>query len=303
MSAHEPVLSIVLVSFNGWSWLEQCLASFQNIVDWSPNSTRYQVILVDNGSTEPIVKNVRKQFPWVTVVPLDENRGFSGGNNVGLAQATAPIVMLLNTDVEWLPGSDLATFLQRFDDEPELGVLSPRVNLADGTLDHACHRGFPTPWNSLWYFSGLARRFPQVPLLAGYQQSWKDLDQAHEIDACTGAAMFVRRTAIEQVGVLDESFFMYGEDIDWCYRFKEADWKVVYDPSLVIRHHKHKSGLGKRSWEVQQRTIEAFYDAMKLFFRKHTAKKYPSWVTPGVFAMIDLLKSRKIQQERRQYDS
>lgn len=302
-STTSPRLSIVLVSYNGWSWLEKCLQSFSHITDWKTHQHEYQVILVDNGSSEPVSQNVKKQFPWVHVVAQKENRGFSGGNNIGLALATAPIVMLLNTDTEWLPNSDVPSFLERFATQPSLGVLSPRVELADGSLDHACHRGFPTLWNTVSYYSGLAKRFPRVPLFAGYQQSWKNLNNAHEIDACTGAAMFVRKTAIEQVGVLDESFFMYGEDLDWCYRFKEAGWQVVYDPAMTVRHHKHKSGLGKRSWEIQERTIEAFYDAMKLFFRKHSGKKYPSWVNLGVFAMIDTLKSRKIEQERRHYDS
>jgi len=299
-------LSIVLVSFNSWGWVEKCLHSFRNLHGWSEDSQKspFEVILVDNASTDGVVSKVQKQFPWVKTYELKQNRGFAAGNNQGIQQASAPVVMLLNTDTEFPPDTDLLSLLQVFDHHSDIAVVTPRVILADGSLDAASHRGFPTPWNALMYYSGVANRFPRWRWTAGYHLSWKDLDTAHEIHACSGAAMLVRQEAIARVGLLDEAYFMYAEDIDWCYRFHEAKWRVWYDPSVTVIHHKYKSGIGSMvSWETKEKTIRAFYDTMKQYWRKFYTDRYPALVMIFVFAMIELLKYRKLQKERKHYEN
>lgn len=303
---NQKKLSIILVSYNSWQWVEKCLASFQNIVGWVPQEKKspLEVILVDNASQDDVLTKVAAQFPWVHTIALDENRGFSAGNNAGIQQATAPVIMLLNTDTEFPPDTDLLSLLEVFEEQKDVAVITPKVVFPDGELDHASHRGFPTPWNALMYFSGVAKRFPRWKFVAGYQQSWKSLDVAHEIEACSGAAMLVRKKAIDEVGLLDESYFMYAEDIDWCYRFHQEKWKIWYDPRVEIIHHKYKSGMGKAvAWETKEKTITAFYDTMKQYWRKFYMNRYPALVMIFVFAMIELLKYRKLHQERKHYEN
>lgn len=298
--SNSLLLSIILVNFNGWDWTEKCLDSFPNLQNWSELKTQIEVIVVDNGSRDESVKKLRK-LDWITLLELPENLGFSGGNNVGIRAAQAPFILLLNTDTEFLPETNLLALLQNFSDD-SVGVVTPKIVLPNGELDHACHRGFPTPWNAAWYFSGIAKLFPSFRPIAGYRQSWKDLSTKHEVDACSGAAMLVRTKNLEKVGFLDESFFMYAEDIDWCYRFAENGFKTLYDPAVTILHHKHKSGMKNSSWETKQRSTAAFFDTMKQFMWKHYTEKYPRFVLRLSSVMIDLLKYWKITSERKRYE-
>jgi len=126
------------------------------------------------------------------------------------------------------------------DANPNVAVTTPKVLLASGKLDPASHRGEPTPWASLSYFSGLAKAFPKSKLFAQYHQTYQSLDQVHPIDACSGAAMMVRTAAMEKVGYLDERFFMYAEDLDWCKRFRDHGYQVIYIPEATVVHHKYK---------------------------------------------------------------
>jgi N-acetylglucosaminyl-diphospho-decaprenol L-rhamnosyltransferase len=292
------LLTIVLVNYNSGEWVERCLRSFSHLSNWSPRRSDWRVVMVDNASTDGSTELIEQAYPWVEIIRLPENRGFSAGNNVALATVTTEFAMLLNTDTEFLPVTNLEEFIEKNFADPKVGIVSPRVELPDGSLDHASHRGFPTLWNSAMYFSGLAQRFPTTKFFTGYTLGWQDSTTAHEIEACTGAAMIVRTSAMKTVGLLDEAFFMYAEDIDWCYRFHQAGWKIWYDPSVVVLHHKHKSGKAKvGSSEVKLRTTAAFYDTMKQYFRKHHGQT-PALVLLGAFAMIDLLKYRKLSQER-----
>lgn len=293
-------ISIILVNFNGWNWTQKCLESFQNLHNWDEVQRQIEVIVVDNGSQDELVKELRT-VDWITLIELPENVGFSAGNNVGMRAAQAPYVMLLNTDTEFSPNTDLHSLLDNFS-KTEVGVVTPKIVLPTGELDHACHRGFPTPWNAAWYFSGVAKLFPKFRPVAGYRQSWKDLGTKHEVEACSGAAMIVRSEYLDKVGLLDEAFFMYAEDIDWCYRFAENGFKTIYDPSVTILHHKHKSGMKNASWETKERSTHAFFDTMKQFMWKHYTNRYPTFVLRLSSVMIDLLKYWKITSERKRYE-
>ncbi len=298
----KPEISLVIVNHNGWYWLEKCLRSFTHLSHWRPQAggSLIETIVVDNGSTDDSVALLQRHFPWVKVIALTSNLGFAGGNNVGIQHTAAPYVMLLNSDTEFKQRTDLRVLLDVFVREAKVGVVTPKLVLDSGELDHACHRGFPTPWNAFTYFSGLARRFPKVKWLSGYEMSWADLTKRHDIDACSGAAMIIARPALFEVGLLDESYFMYGEDLDWCYRFQQHGWRVIYEPAVTINHHKHKSGLAHAgSVETRLRTTEAFFEAMKQFIRKFYHRRYPLIVRVAIFAIIDTMKKRKIRKERK----
>lgn len=296
----KPQISIIIVNYNGWYWLEKCLESFDHLL----HREEIETIVVDNGSTDDSVGKIQKHFSAVKLIALKENLGFAGGNNVGIQVANAPYIMLFNSDTEFFPETNLRVLLDVFNQEGRVAVVTPKLVLDSGEIDHACHRGFPTPWNAFTYFSGLARWLPGMKLFTGYEMGWKNLSERHEIEACSGAAMVVKREAIDDVGLLDESYFMYGEDIDWCYRFKQKAWKVIYEPAVTVLHHKHKSGLGKvGSWETKLRTTEAFFDAMKQFIRKFYSEKYPLPIRLVIFSIIDTMKHRRVEKERKRYVS
>lgn len=300
----NPQLSILIVNYNGRGWLEKCLSSFRNLVDWTGSRPAdwLEVVVVDNASTDDSRVMVEKNYPWVRWIQNEQNVGFSAGNNVGIQRTETPFYMLLNSDTEFLPDTDLRLLLEPFSQNPQLAVVTPKLVLDSGELDHASHRGIPTPWNSAMYFSGIAKKLPKVRFVSGYTQSWQDLNTAHFVEACSGAAMIVRRSASDDVGLLDESYFMYGEDLDWCYRFTLAGWKILFDPSVTIVHHKHKSGIGAvKSWETQERTISAFYDTMGQFFRKFYGQKYHPVTRLVLAKILDTMKTRKLQQERKRY--
>jgi hypothetical protein len=173
---------------------------------------------------------------------------------------------------------------------PKAAVITPQLILTDGTIDPACHRGEPTLWASTTYFAGLEKRFPYLKLFAQYHQWYKDLSQVHTIDACSGAAMMVRMAAVEKVGLLDERFFMYAEDLDWCKRFREAGYQIIYYPSVTVIHHKNKSGRQSDSAETAQKTNTHFYDTMLQYFDKHYETEYPRFIRRLVKYIITIKK-------------
>jgi hypothetical protein len=246
-----------------------------------------QVTIVDNGSGDDSAARLHERFPQHRVLVSCRNRGFAGGNNLALRriqERTADIqgeerqrvyILLLNTDVLVEPTTvyRLAEFLDR---NPDVGVAGPCLRLPDGQLDLACRRLFPTPERSLWRLTGLAKRFPKSPRFAGYNLTYLDEDLLTEVDAVTAAAMLVRLTAIDQAGLLDERFFMYGEDLDWCFRIKAAGWRVYYVPEARATHL--KSATAKRQ---SYRMIYEFYRAMLIFHRKHYAPRLP-WFVNGI---------------------
>ena len=237
------------------------------------------VWIVDNGSNDGSAERLRARFPAARVLASPRNLGFAGGNNLALrelqaapanAQQRDTFALLLNSDTEVSPhalGQCLA-FMQAC---PAAGIVGPKVVLPDGRLDLACRRGFPTPANSFWKLTGLARRFPSNPRFTGYNLTHLDEDQTAEVDAVMGACMFVRLAAIADAGLLDETFFMYGEDLDWAYRIKAHGWQVWYYPQARVRHLKGATTRRQSSGMLVQ-----FYRAMWLFHCKHYAGRSPA---------------------------
>jgi GT2 family glycosyltransferase len=268
-------LAIIILSFNTQFWLKKTLLS---VKEFYLDKTRYrvEVIVVDNGSTDGSVEMVRKTCTWAKLMESGGNLGFAGGNNVALRTLTARYGMLLNSDTEFHPGSNVDLLIEYLDEHPEAGMITPRVEMPDGSLDPASHRGEPTPWASLTYFMGLEKLFPKSPTFGQYHQTFKNYNEIHEIDACTGAAMVFRTQFMQKkVGLLDERFFMYAEDLDWCRRFCEAGKKIIFYPGVQITHHKYKSGIKSQSARLSKKVHNAFYDTMLMYYDKWYAKHYP----------------------------
>ncbi len=265
-------LAIVIVNYNTRELLRACLRS----VYASQGDFSYHVTVVDNASQDDSVAMVRGEFPQARVIPAPKNGGFAYANNIGLRAygfgqnkplAELPrYALLLNPDTE-LPATALAEMLALMDARPELGASGPRLILPDGRLDKACRRAFPSPMSFVYRGLGLSKLFPHHPRFAQYNLTYLPEDQETEVDSVVGAFMLVRREALEAAGLLDEAFFMYGEDLDWAFRIKQAGWKIWYYPKVVVYHHKGAASRGN------VRARRAFYHAMSVFVRKHYKEK------------------------------
>lgn len=288
-------LSIVVVSYNVSELLKKCLQSLR-AADSRMQETGYQkpeIIVVDNNSSDDSVKMIKSEFPEVKLIENRQNTGFSKANNQGVKVSQGDRLLFLNPDTI-VEENTLFECLRYLGEHPEVGSLTCRVELPDGSLDWASHRGFPTPWVSLTYFLGLGKLFPKSKVFGQYHQTWKDFNETHEIDSNCGSFMLVPRAAGEEVGWWDEDYWWMGEDIDFNYQLRQRGWQVVYFPKVKIIHYKGaSSGLKKKSQEVTKADLEtkirstnAFYDAMKLFYQKRLAKKYPKWLQPIVFGGI-----------------
>ena len=271
-------LNIIILNYNGLFWLKKLLPSLQK--NYLKHS-RYQVTVtvVDNASVDDSVKFIKKNFKWLTLIESDKNGGFSYGNNLALKDNQARYVMLLNTDTEFLPKiSNLDPLIDYLDQRPKVAVAGPRLELGDGRLDPASHRGEPTLWASFTYFTKLEKLFPHSKLFARYHLGHLDFDQIHQVDSVSGAAMIVRGKLLAKVGLLDENFFMYGEDLDWCRRFRDAGYQVIFYPQVTIVHHKYKSGIKSVNQKTANKTKDFFYDTMLQYYDKYYFDKYPKFI-------------------------
>lgn len=266
-------LSIIIVNYNTKDLLAQTI---QSVMDTSKNIS-YEIIVSDNNSTDGSVELVKEKFPQVKLIENKENLGFPKGNNVAIKQCKGKYVLLLNSDTVVIENC-LSKCIEYMNIHEKIGVLGCKIVLKDGKLDHACKRGFPTPEASLFYILKLDKLFPDNKKFTQYTLAHLDEDQINEVDSLMGAFMMLRRTVIDEIGLLDEEFFMYGEDIDWCFRIKQAGWKVVYYPEAKIIHYK-----GASSRKKPYKTLYEFHRAMILFYNKHYRTKYNLGVTILVY--------------------
>ena len=278
----EPDLSIIILNFNVKELLINCL---QSIFDNKGKKDNWQVIVVDNASEDGSVAAVReKGYKDIEILENKSNLGFSGGNNVGVKKAKALVILFLNPDTK-IVGDAIQKTYQYLMGNPDIGAITCRVELPDGKLDYCCHRGFPTPWNSFCYFSGLSKLFPHFPLFSGYTASYLDISKTHEIDCLTGAFLMVRKIAGEQINWWDSDYFWNGEDIEFCYSLKEKDWKIFFYPEVKIIHYK-----GSSSGQVKSKAISHGTSAMRIFYMKHFYKKYPLIFRDIILAGIKILE-------------
>jgi GT2 family glycosyltransferase len=257
-------LSIIIVNYNTCDLLRDSLHSAYA----SEGGFGYEVIVVDNHSTDNSVAMVRQEFPQAKLICNDVNCGYACANNLGLRAAQGEYLLLLNPDTV-LPADGLQHMLMFMEQHPDAGVAGAKLVLADGSLDLACRRSFPTLDVALYRLMGLSKRYPDSPRFNRYNLGYLDPDQVAEVDSVVGAFMLIRREALEQAGLFDERFFMYAEDIDLCYRIKvDHGWKVYYNPEVQVTHF--KSQATTKRWIPM--TIQ-FYRAMWLFHLKHYAQR------------------------------
>lgn len=279
-----PQLSVIIVTHNTETLIPSLMGSlFTSLKHWGRKA---EVVVIDNASNDGTRTLIKKEFLKVKLIENKDNYGYAKANNQGIKIAKGVYILLLNSDI--ILNSDVLTkMISYLEKNPEAGVVTCKLILPDGNIDPACHRGFPTPWASLTYFLGLENLFPKIPLFSQYHLWFKSLDTIHEIDSPSGAFYLIRKKVIDSIGLLDEKFFMYGEDLDWSYRIKKADWKIIFNPQAQITHLKKQSGLKSLDLKTRENTLKAFYQAMKIFYDKHYQKKFPLYIRYLIFKMID----------------
>ena len=260
---------VIVVSAGAREHVRTCLASLER---HPLGAGAMRVVVVDNASGDGTVEMVRAEFPAVELETLSWNAGFCIANNVALRRTAGPYVLLLNPDTELSPGA-LDHMVGLMSRRPDVGVCGCRLVQPNGTFDHAAKRSFPTPLGALSHFTGLGRRASAGPRLAQYRAPALDEFGSGEVDAVNGAFMLVRRSAMDEVGLLDEGYWMYMDDLDWCYRFKQRGWKVWYDGGVTVTHVKGGTTQVRRHRGLRQNV--AFHRSMGRFYRKFYAGRRP----------------------------
>lgn len=266
-------LAIVIVNYNVCNLLRRCLQS----VYASEGDFKQAVCVVDNDSRDGSVAMVKSEFPQTTLIANDYNPGYSTANNQGMrrlgvddlnVEVRPRYCLLLNPDTE-VPPDAFAKMLLYLEQNQDVGVVGPKLVMSDGRLDLACRRAFPTPTVSLYRMIGLSRVFPKSRRFGRYNMTFLNEDETAEVDSIVGAFMVARTMAISQVGLMDERFWMYGEDLDWAKRIKDAGWKVVYYPEVTVLHVKRASSRQNKQADIE------FNRAMLIFYYKHYYAQTP----------------------------
>lgn len=254
-----PALDVVIVSYRCEGLLRDCLGSLFA----SPPRGPMRVVVVDNASGDGTLAMVRREFPAAELIEQPGNDGFSVANNVGIGAGEAPYVLVLNPDTRITAGA-LDALIELLETRPEVGMAGPRLELDDGSFDHASRRSFPTPLSALGHFTGVGRRAGAQGKLAAYRAPEVE---SGPVEAINGAFMLIRRAALAQVGGFDERYWMYMEDLDLCYRFAEAGWTTWFEPSVTVIHVKAGTSGKRRSLRLNR----AFHYGMFRFYRDHYA--------------------------------
>lgn len=286
-------IAVVILNYNSGDVLRPCLESLL-AQEWVG---RLEVWVVDNASSDDSVAMVEREFSTIHLIASPRNDGFSAGNNLALRRILdtpdpPDAVLILNPDTI-VPSNGIAGLAQGLLLRPAAGVVGPKLVLADGSLDLACRRSFPSTEVALYRMTGLSNIFPRSRRFGRYNLTYLAPDLATEVDSVVGAAMLVRTEVIREVGLLDEAFFMYGEDLDWCYRIKAYGWQVWYDPSVTILHYKRVSSTRRAV-----PSIRAFYDAMRIFHRKHYAASTIAPLNWLIFLGITLKEWQALARNR-----
>lgn len=256
-------LSIIIVSYNVKYLLEQCLRSVFRACD----GVETEVLVVDNASSDGSYEYLHARFPQIRLVKNEENVGFSRANNVAIRKSHGEYVLLLNPDT-LVAECTLRRCVAYLDENPRVGAVGVKMLNPDGTFAPESRRGLPTPMTSFYKMVGLAHIFPMSRTFGKYYMRYLDADAPAEIEVISGAFFMVRRTALDSAGLLDETFFMYGEDIDLSYRLLQHGWKNVYLPERIL-HYK-----GESTVKSSYRYVSVFYNAMLIFFNKHYRRRY-----------------------------
>jgi GT2 family glycosyltransferase len=263
---------VIVVNYNGGTLVGECLEHLKPQL-----KPGWELFLVDNNSTDGSVDNLDADFAGLHLISNRSNFGYARANNQALALAKGSYILLLNPDVELRPGS-LAIAVEYLDENPDVSILGPKV-LRNGRLDPPARRSFKTPETYLYKAIGLSRLFPRHRRFGKYYLSYLDEDQIAEVDSVVGAFLMIRRSVVERIGPLDERYFMYCEDEDWCWRVKHAGGRVIYHPGVVVHHVK-----GASTSKTRLRMTFHFHRSLWLFHRKNLESRYPApvnWIVYG----------------------
>lgn len=298
----SPVLlSIVIVAYKSRDEIGACVGSLpQTLVLADGTAGRVEVVVVDNSPTEwdGVGDVLRREFPWVEYLAPVENLGFGRANNAGFARTKGEYVLFLNPDTV-SNARALTRGVERVRADKTIGMISPQLVQADGSMDLACRRSIPTLWDGFCRASGLATRWPGAKLFAGYNLTHLPVGGSYDVGAINGAFMLGRREVLAQVAepagsaaVFDENFFMYGDDLDLCIRVRRAGWRIVYDGSVQITHLKGLS-VGKDYDAMSQ----AIFDANRAVYLKHFARsplaRFKYAVAFSAWKKLALLRARQ----------
>ena len=270
----DPAVDIVIVSYRSQDLLRSCLMSLRAY----PPDRGAHVWLVDNASQDGTPEMVRAEFPEVELIASETNRGFSAANNLAIRRGRAPYVLVLNPDTRLTPRA-LDRMLEVLEANQSIGIAGCRLELEDGTFDHAARRSFPTPVGALGHFTGIGRRSNVPGRLTQYRAP---SIESGAVDAVNGAFMLIRRHALDEVGLFDEGYWMYMEDLDLCFRFVQAGWPTWYEPSVSVLHVKAGSSGRYRS----PRLNYAFHYGMYRFYRKFYAPRRHALMNAAVYLAI-----------------
>ncbi len=269
-------LEVIVVSHGAEGLLRNCLRSLAQ----HPPEGEMRVTVVDSGSPDATPEMVEREFPAVQLIRRN-NIGFSAANNLVLRESGARAVLLLNPDTEVNEGT-LDAALARLWSEERIGMVGVKLVTESGALDHACKRSFPTPVSALAHFTGIGRVDGASSALSQYRATQLGDDEPGEIDAVNGAFMLCRAEAVREVGLLDEGYWLYMEDLDWCHRFWDVGWKVFYEPAGTALHVKGGSSGGRRALRQEL----AFHRGMARFYRRFDAPEHNSLLNAVVYAGI-----------------
>ncbi|MGL4670376.1 MAG: glycosyltransferase family 2 protein [Methanobacteriaceae archaeon] len=282
-------LSIIILNYNTYELSRNAI----NSIISRNHRISYEIFLVDNKSNDGSFSKLKNIFKdeiasgCIKTIASTDNNGFSAGNNLAIKEATGDYILLLNSDavvcdntldnvLDYIINNNALAKTKK----DKIGAIGVKVVLPNGELDKACKRSFPSPGVSFYRMTGLSFIFPKSKRFGKYNLTYLNEDEINEVDSLVGAFILVPRTVIDEVGSLSEDYFMYGEDIDWCFRIKEAGYKIIYYPKAKIIHY--KGGSSKKS----KKLIYEFHNAMYIFYKKHYADKYNFIVNGFVYTGI-----------------
>ena len=281
-------LSIIIVNYKVPKLLQQCLHSIYNTL--SSSNLQYEIWVIDNASEDESPQLISKNFPNVNLIANTSNVGFARANNQAIRKAKGKYILLLNPDTIIHPNAIeiLYNFLEK---DSDTGAVGGKGLYPNGTIQAGFRRSIPTLEVAFYHFSGLSKLFPKSSHFARYNMSYLDEDLEHEVECLSGCFMMIRKSVLEQIGLMSEIYFMYGEDIDLCYRISQANYKLYYVPSAIITHY-HKQSSKKN----QIQSTKAFYNAMIYFYDKFFHKRYGIYLNNLIYIMINLLGGFKLLQ-------
>lgn len=293
-------VSISIVSYNTCEMLRDCLRSLYQ----STPAASFETFVVDNHSSDATLSMLRAEYPQVKIIELDSNQGYTRPMNLGLKAGRGRYLMQLNPDTILQPGL-LDNLLQFMETHPRAGICTPKVLNQDGTLQKQCRRSAARPWDVITYFSGLSRLFPRSRLFGRYLMTYLADDEIAPVEAVSGSCMFIRRAVVDEIGYLDEAYFAFQEDTDFCFRAREAGWEIDYAPVGQVIHYGGRGGSTVQPYQAILQWHRSYY----LYYHRHLARDYfflVNWMMDlgmaiklGLSLAVNLLRKEKVIGSRK----